>query len=62
MTSLPAAERIVYRPADVIRLTGLGRSTIYAAIAEGRLESYKLGASRLIPADALESYLRGGVL
>jgi excisionase family DNA binding protein len=34
-------------------LTGVGRTTIYAAIGAGRLRSIKVGRRRLVPASAI---------
>jgi excisionase family DNA binding protein len=36
---------------------GIGRTTLYAAIADGRLGAVKVGARTLIPADALHVWL-----
>lgn len=40
------------------RLTGLGRSTLYLAMAAGTLPFIKVGRRRLIRADALDHFLR----
>jgi excisionase family DNA binding protein len=40
---------------DFCRLTGLGRSTIYELLGDGRLDSVKIGKRRLI---LLDSYRR----
>jgi excisionase family DNA binding protein len=44
-------------PAEAARLTGLGRTTIYAALGSGALKSLKIGKRRLIALDALRSWL-----
>ena len=44
---------------DACRSTGLGRTTIYALIAEGKLDACKAGARTLIRADSLERYIGG---
>ncbi len=38
-------------------LLGLGRTSIFKLLAEGRLESIALGRRRLIPRDALDSFI-----
>jgi excisionase family DNA binding protein len=44
---------------EACRLTGLGRSTIYEAIAEKSLKSLKVGRRRLILVEALREWLVG---
>lgn len=39
----------------VIRETGLGRTTLYGLMADGRLRSVKVGRRRLVPAEAIDS-------
>ena len=51
-------EKLLYDIEDVEDRTSLGRSTIYALMASGRLESVKVGARRLVPADSLEDFVR----
>jgi excisionase family DNA binding protein len=38
---------------------GVGRSTVYNLIAEGKLRTVKIAGRRLIPADAAEALLSG---
>jgi excisionase family DNA binding protein len=45
-------------PAEAARVTGLGRTTIYAAITDGSLASLKVGRRRLVRIAALEAWLR----
>lgn len=45
-------------PSEAARITGLGRTSIYAAIKDGDLKSIKLGRRRLIRIIALEEWLR----
>ncbi len=44
---------------DACRSTGLGRTTIYALIAAGKLEACKAGARTLIRTASLERYIGG---
>lgn len=46
-----------YRPAQVSKLTGMGRTFIAKAIRDGRLNSVKLGGARLISEHALREFL-----
>jgi excisionase family DNA binding protein len=52
---IPLAFRIV----DVCRTTGLGRTTIYAAIKSGRLSGRKLGRTTVVLASDLKQFLHG---
>jgi excisionase family DNA binding protein len=38
---------------DTAKVLGLGRTSIYALIADGRLEAFKLGRSTLIRAESI---------
>ena len=48
---------MAYRPDDAALVLGLGRTTTYALIREGRLRSIKVGRRRLIPASEIERFL-----
>jgi excisionase family DNA binding protein len=50
-------DRLALRIHDVCRLTGLGRTTIYAAINAGDLVARKLGRCTIILAADLEVFL-----
>jgi len=41
---------------EVIRATGLGRTSIYKEIAEGRLKSFKIGRRRFCAPEALREW------
>lgn len=51
-------EPIAVSPSEAARLAGLGRTTIYAALSSGELESIKIGTRRLIAVDALRAWLQ----
>lgn len=53
MTITPLA----YSIAQACALSGLGRTTIYAAIGRGELETLKIGRRRLVTAEALHAWL-----
>jgi excisionase family DNA binding protein len=38
-------------------MSGIGRTTLYAALTTGALRSLKVGRRRLIPVDALKAWL-----
>jgi len=38
---------------DAAKALSLGRTTVYAMIADGRLEAFKLGRRRLVKADSV---------
>jgi excisionase family DNA binding protein len=55
-SSLPP-NRLSYGVIEATRVTGIGRSTLYAAMAAGRLRAIKLGSRTLIRADELRRFL-----
>ena len=52
-----ALEEPVYRVAEAAALTGLSRSTIYAAVATKQLEHLRWGRSIRIPARSLRTWM-----
>ena len=48
-----------FRPADVVRSTGLSKSTVMAAIWSGQLEAYRMGRAWLVPVEAVDRWIRG---
>lgn len=55
--STPAPRPFLHRIHDVVRLTNVGRTTIYGEIANGRLRIVKLGRATLVRDDDLHSWL-----
>jgi excisionase family DNA binding protein len=53
----PFAPR-AYRITEVCKASGLGRTTIYAAIKSGDLSARKCGRATIVLADDLETFLR----
>lgn len=49
-----------YRPEQVSALTGLSRTTVFALIASGELESKKIGKARVVLARSVEKLLGAG--
>jgi excisionase family DNA binding protein len=52
-------ERRAYRINDFCKTFGLGRTSVYKLIREGKLPSVLVGGRRLIPSDRAEALLRG---
>ena len=46
-------ERLVYSVNETARLLSIGRTSIYAMIADGRLKSFKLGRRTLIRGESI---------
>ena len=46
-----------YSIAQAAQLLGIGRSTMYRELADGRITSIKCRKRRLIPAEALDAWL-----
>ncbi len=63
-TSLPQSNpyeyKLAYRVDEAVRVSGLGRTTIYAAIKEGQLKAIKVAGRRLILRRDLEAFLGSG--
>jgi excisionase family DNA binding protein len=49
---------LAFRIAEICRTTGLGRTTIYAAIASGRLTARKWGRTTIVLASDLRQFLQ----
>ena len=52
-------ERLVYSVNETARLLSIGRTSIYAMIADGRLESFKLGRRTLIRGESIRRLVDG---
>lgn len=49
---------ITVRVKDACRMTGIGRSKLYLLIADGSIETIKIGSMTLIPVASIEAFLR----
>jgi excisionase family DNA binding protein len=49
--------RLLFTPEQAALALGIGRTRLYRLIADGALESMKLGRSRRIPRACLEEYV-----
>jgi excisionase family DNA binding protein len=56
-----AMERLAYSINETARALSLGRTSIYAMIADGRLEAFKLGRRTLIRAESIRRLVAGEV-
>jgi excisionase family DNA binding protein len=54
----PAVERLCYRISDASRAIGVGRTTIYHLIREGKLTLIKIGGRSLVTATSLHELIR----
>ncbi len=52
-------EKLAYSINDTARTLSLGRTSIYAMIADGRLEAFKLGRRTLIKAESVRRLVAG---
>lgn len=50
-------ERLGYRPESAMQVLDVGRTTMYALIRSGEIESIKVGRSRIIPAESLREFI-----
>jgi excisionase family DNA binding protein len=55
-----ADDRLAYRIDDFCRAIGLGRTKVYAMIADGTLRTVVIGGRRLVPREAAEALLKQG--
>lgn len=60
--SEPDGLRLAVSPGEAARISGLGRTTLYAAIGSGALRSLKIGKRRLITIEALKDWLAAAEL
>jgi excisionase family DNA binding protein len=52
-------EPLAYSVNDACRVSTLGKTRLYQLIAEGRLETRKIGKRTLIPASSLRALIAG---
>jgi excisionase family DNA binding protein len=53
---MTASDQLLIPVPQACAMLGVGRTTLYALIAEGRLPSVQLGRRRLVPREALERF------
>ena len=52
-------DRLAYSINDTARLLSLGRTSVYAMIADQRLDAFKLGRRTLIRAESIKRLIEG---
>ena len=52
-------EKLAYSINETARALSMGRTSIYAMIADGRLEAFKLGRRTLIKAESIRRLVEG---
>lgn len=57
MSGEASTKPITVRIKDACRMTDIGRSKLYLLIAEGAIETIKVGSMTLIPVASLEAFL-----
>jgi excisionase family DNA binding protein len=51
-------DHLLYRPEEAATVLATGRSKVFELMADGRLQSVKIGRARRITRAALEEYVR----
>lgn len=51
-------DRATFKPEEVARILGIGRTQIFAELAARRLGSFKVGRTRLVSRGAIEAWVR----
>lgn len=55
---MPAeSPRLAFPVGEAAQIIGIGRTTLYAEIASGRVQTVTIGKRRLVTRQALEAYL-----
>lgn len=52
-------ERLAYSIAEACEASSLGKTALYARIAEGRLRAVRVGGRTVIPAESLRALING---
>lgn len=52
-------EKLAYSINETARALSMGRTSIYAMIADGRLDAFKLGRRTLVKADSVRRLVEG---
>lgn len=58
-TEKPDLEPLAYSVRDACRVSSLGRTRLYQLMADGRLDTRKIGKRTLIPASSLRALIEG---
>jgi excisionase family DNA binding protein len=52
-------EVLAHTIADAVKISGIGRTSLYELIGAGKIEARKAGNRTLIPAESLRTYIAG---
>ena len=58
-TDKPDTPKLAYSVREACRASSLGRTTLYAHIAAGRLLARRIGGRTIIPAESLNALIAG---
>ncbi len=50
-------EKLLLRPEECAAALGIARTKVWALLANGEIESVKVGRRRLVPADAIDAFV-----
>lgn len=53
-------QKLAYTIAEACHAVGIGRTKLYELIGEGRVETRKIGARTIIPAESLRALIGSG--
>ena len=59
MLESPIPPKLAYSVKEACAISSLGRTTLYAHIAAGRLQTRRIGGRTIIPADSLRALILG---
>lgn len=51
-----AGRKMFYRPKEAREVLGIGTTTLYALMKQGKLQRRKIGGATVIPASSIEAY------
>ncbi|MFD8531513.1 helix-turn-helix domain-containing protein [Streptosporangium canum] len=52
------SDQLAYRPEQALRVFPIGRTTMFAKIKSGEIESFTVGRARFIPRKALVDFMQ----
>lgn len=58
----PGQGRLAYPVDEAARLLGVGRTTLYRLVGEGKITAVKIGGRTVVPATELEQYLQRQIM
>jgi predicted DNA-binding transcriptional regulator AlpA len=55
---VPINERLMLSVSETLEATGLSRTSFYALVASGDLQTFTVGRSRYVPGDSLRAWIK----